>query len=197
MNLWTFTSSTLLIYIYLELDKSLRHFDPIESITMISQNPFVALILITSLLCVTAQSNESASRPMAATSKKSISKLGQVALDAINISIAEISHAKHFIDSIPKLKSLGDVPGGEVLECVGALTGGINDVLSELRKLELDSWYGGTWGLEKKVNSVVSFNDLCDFALADVDEIFKLMVHRKLEDIVLLTSDVIFRVSKL
>lgn len=163
---------------------------------MTIQNSFVALILITSLLCVTSQTNESSSSP--------IGILEQVAQDAINITIAEVSYAKAFMDLILNLKSIENVrgqPGDQVLQCVGGLSDGMSDVLCELKKLQqLDSgssMYEGTRYLENMVDGVVSFNDICHHALEDVDETINLMVHRKLEDIVLLSNDVIFRVSKL
>ncbi|KAE9603675.1 hypothetical protein Lal_00001928 [Lupinus albus] len=160
--------------------------------------PFVLFIFITSLLCVTSQTNESPPWP--------IGELGRVAQDAISITICEVNHAKAFIDSIPNLKSLGyveGVNGNQVLQCVGGLSDAMNNVLNELNKLQQlgvgSPIYGGTRVLESMVNGVVSFSNMCHHALQEdyVDKTIRVMVHRKLEDIVLLTNDVIFRVSRL
>jgi len=65
---------------------------------MTNQNPFVALILLTSLLCVAGQTNELDAF------KRSLGTLGQVALDAITITLDEVTYAKDFMDSIPETK---------------------------------------------------------------------------------------------
>ncbi|KAK7283154.1 hypothetical protein RIF29_12482 [Crotalaria pallida] len=159
---------------------------------MAHQNPLlVALILLTSLLlCVTSQTNE------------------QAAQDAIDITIAEVSRAKDFIGLIPNLRSIRNVrgvPSNKVVQCVGDISDGISNVLSELNKLRQlcsgssSTFYGGTRYLESTVDSVVSFKHECHHALVDedVDSTIRVMVLRKLDDIVLLTNDVIFRVSRL
>ncbi|CAL0305746.1 unnamed protein product [Lupinus luteus] len=167
---------------------------------MANQNllPFVSFIFITSLLCVTSQTTESPSWPLG--------ELGRVAQDAISITICEVNHTKAFIDSIPNLKCLGYVGGvnsDQLLQCVGGLSDGMSNVLNELNKLQQfgvgSPFYGDTRVLESMVNGVMSFNAICHRALLEdyVDKTIKVMVHRKLEDIVLLTNDVIFRVSRL
>ncbi|KAJ1375766.1 Pectinesterase inhibitor domain [Sesbania bispinosa] len=169
---------------------------------MTNQNPIVAFILLTSLLCATSQANEPA--PKAASKTSSSGKLEQVAEDAISITMSEISHAKAFLNSIPNLKSIENLKGergDRVPQCVGGLTDAMKNVRSELGKLE-DSWPNpnlkrGTKSLEDMVDGVSSYYVICKDALRNVDETIKIMVLRRIEDIVLLTNDVIFRVAKL
>jgi hypothetical protein len=57
------------------------------------------------------------------------------------------------------------------------------------------SW--GTKTLQDGADVVLTYNAICDHALAGVDGTIKLMVKRKIEDVTMLTHDVILRVKKL
>lgn len=161
---------------------------------MANHTPFMALILLVSLLlCATGQANEPAP-------KSSIGKAEQIALDSIAITIAEATRAKAFLDSIPKLASLGNViskPKNKDVQYLGGLSNAIKKVQIELQKVEDSLPNYNTKSLEDIVNGVLSFNVVMDHALEDVDGTIKHMVLRKIEDIVLLTNDVIFHVALL
>lgn len=173
-----------------------------------NQNPSVALILLTSLILLLCVTTCQASEP-APKDAKTYSSIGQqdqqVAQDTITITIAEVGYAKAFLDSILKLRSLDDFngePGEQVLQCVGGVTVAMNNIVGELKKVE-DSWPSLYWGttrrsLENVVDEVLSYNVICERALENVvDGTIKLMVLRKLEEVVMLTNDVITRVAKL
>lgn len=62
-----------------------------------------------------------------------------------------------------------------------------------------NSWPSMSWGtetLQNVMDVVLTYNVICDHALEGVDGTIKLMVQRKIEDVSLLTNDVILRVAK-
>lgn len=170
---------------------------------MAHQSPLVALILLSSILCVISTS-QFASEPASKFSKieSNVSELEQQAQDAIITTVAEVTYAKEFMDFIPNLKSLSNLNGergDQVMKCVGGLTNAMNNVLMEVEKIENSlptiSW--GTETLQNVVDVVLTYNAICDHALEGVDGTIKLMVLRKIDDVALLTGDVILRVAKL
>ncbi|AES73502.1 putative pectinesterase inhibitor domain-containing protein [Medicago truncatula] len=169
---------------------------------MAFQNPIVTFILLTSILCVisTRQANEPA--PKSSKTEDNIGELEQQAQDAIITTVAELKYAKEFMEFIPKLKTLAnlnDEQGTQVDQCVGGLTTAMNNVLMEVEKME-NSWPSMSWGtetLQNVMDVVLTYNVICDHALEGVDGTIKLMVQRKIEDVSLLTNDVILRVAKI
>lgn len=166
------------------------------------QNTLVALILFFSLLCGNVHSNEPDPKDVNAVTFTNIGENEQVTEDALTITIAGVSVAKDFMYSIPNLKSLSHingVPGNEILECVGGVIQAMNNVLREMRKMEnsFPSLNLGTDPLKNVVDVILSYNAICERALGDVDSTIKLMVQRKIEDVVLLSNDVMLRLSKL
>ncbi|KAK2392013.1 hypothetical protein QL285_065415 [Trifolium repens] len=167
---------------------------------MANQIPLVAFILLTSILCVisTSRSNE----PAPKSSKivySNIGELEQQAQDALFTTNAELKYAKEFMDFIPKLKTLAKLKGDQVGQCVGGLSNALNTVLKEIEKME-NSWPSVSWGtktLQDGADVVLTYNAICDHALKGVDGTIKLMVKRKIEDVTMLTHDVILRVKKL
>ncbi|PNX92848.1 hypothetical protein L195_g015991 [Trifolium pratense] len=112
---------------------------------------------------------------------------------------AELKYAKEFIDFIPKLKTIAKIKGDQVDQCVGGLTNALNTILNEIEKME-NSWPSVSWGtkpLHDGLHVVLTYKAICDHALEGVDGTIKLMVKRKIEDVTMLTHDVIHRVKKL
>ncbi|CAL5204929.1 unnamed protein product [Lathyrus oleraceus] len=173
---------------------------------MANKIPLIAFILLASISCVTSTSrlNEPTSK-----SSKMETNIGdleqqyqQQAQDAIITTIAEVTYAKEFMDFISKLKTLATLNGGlsdQVVQCVGGLSNVMNNVLIEVEKMEnaLPSVSWGTETLQNVVEVVLTYNAICGYALESVDGTIKLMVQRKIEDVAMLTNDVILRVAYL
>jgi len=161
----------------------------------------VALVLLTSILCVisTRQANEPA--PKSSKVEYNNGELEQQAQDAIITTVAELKYAKEFMEFIPRLKTLSNLngeQGTQVVQCVGGLATAMNNVLMEVEKME-NSWpsmSSGTKTLQNVMDVVLTYYVICDHALEGVDGTIKLMVQRKIEDVALLTNDVILRVAK-
>ncbi|KAJ7966335.1 hypothetical protein O6P43_015818 [Quillaja saponaria] len=166
---------------------------------MTIQNPFRSLVLLTLLaFCVeghNAQGSDSASKVL-----RSTQKLGLVAEDAITLATIEVANAKGLINAIPQLKTLkGELPDNGVLHCVGGLNDGLIDVLNLLKgfgQLDSPSLVKDSNSLLDLVEDLASFNGLCHIALRDLEVTIKLLLSRRLQDIVLLTNDVVYRVNR-
>ncbi|KAM0968020.1 hypothetical protein ACFX13_016753 [Malus domestica] len=123
------------------------------------------------------------------------------ARDAITLTVNEVTNTRKFVNTIPRLKTLQTIDTPVLVDCVVGLINDLSDTQSVLKRLRhLNKHTSITTDANSLKNMVIHFgrfDNMCQAALRDVDRTILTMLSRKLDDVKLLSDDVIHKVSQL
>ncbi|PRQ27386.1 putative pectinesterase inhibitor domain-containing protein [Rosa chinensis] len=138
--------------------------------------------------------------------QKETNSMRLAARDAITLAVSEISNTQKFINTIPRLKTVETAMPNEAAlgSCVVGLIDSLSNAHSVLQRMRhlnkatlpfIDSDVDAL--MSAVVSRIASFNNVCQVGLKDVDKTIVLMLNRKLEDIMMLSNNVINHVSEI
>nr|XP_011459053.1 PREDICTED: uncharacterized protein LOC105349869 [Fragaria vesca subsp. vesca] len=170
-----------------------------------TMNMFLVLVTSTVLAIGVVSAHEKTDSMGLAHEKTDSMRLA--ARDAITLAVSEISNTQKFINTIPRLKTVetAAMPDETALvSCAVGLIDSLSNAHSALQRMrhlnkatisfidaDVDAWKSAV------LSRIASFNNVCQVGLKDVDKTIVVMLNRKLEDVMILASNVIKHVSDL